>query len=290
MRGMRSSCLRRGLLLLPAALLPAALAGCSPVTLVNAVSPSGHYEAQTGITYGEERRQQLDLYRPLEATDDAPVIVFFYGNGWREAKRGNFEFVASGLTEAGMEVLIPDYRGHPEAAFPTFVEDGARAVRWAQENIPGVSSGERALFLAGHSAGAHIAAMLALDDRYLRAVTDQPPAIAGFIGLSGPYDFLPLDPGYLEEVFPEATRGRSQPIDFVSGEAPPTLLVHGTDDGAALAEHSRRLAAKLEAQGVPVTLRLYEGVAHVRVVAALAPPLQWIADTLDDVVEFVEAR
>lgn len=287
---MRPSCLRRLLLLFPAVLLPAVLAGCSPVTLVNAVSPSGHYEVQTGIAYGEERRQQLDRYRPLEAADDAPVIVFFYGNGWREAKRANFEFVASGLTEAGMEVLIPDYRGHPHAAFPAFVEDGARVVRWAQENVPGVASGERALFLAGHSAGAHIAAMLALDERYLRAVTDEPPVIAGFIGLSGPYDFLPLDPGYLEEVFPEATRGRSQPIDFVSAAAPPTLLVHGTDDGAALAEHSRRLAAKLETQGVPVTLRLYEGVAHVRVVAALAPPLQWIADTLDDVAEFVEAR
>lgn len=290
MRGMRLPSLRRRLLLLPAALLPVALAACSPVKLVNVVSPSGHYAAQTGIIYGEERRQQLDRYRPLEAADDAPVIVFFYGKGWREGKRANFEFVASGLTEAGMEVLIPDYRGHPQAAFPAFVEDGARVLRWAQENVPGVASGDRALFVMGHSAGAHIAAMLALDDRYLRAVADQPPAIAGFIGLSGPYDFLPLDPGYLESVFPEATRARSQPIEFVSAAAPPTLLVHGTDDSAALAEHSRRLAEQLEAHGVPVTLRLYEGVAHVRVVAALAPPLQWIADTLEDVVEFVRER
>ncbi|NGP53118.1 alpha/beta hydrolase [Thioalkalivibrio sp. XN8] len=276
------------LAIVPAAVLAATLlAGCSPVTVVNALSPSAHYQADTGLAYGEERRQRLDLYRPVDAADDAPVVVFFYGNGWREGNRGNFEFVASGLTRAGIVVLIPDYRGHPHAAFPAFMEDGARAVHWARDNLPGVASGERPLFVMGHSAGAHIAALLALDERYLRAAGDSPPPLAGFIGLSGPYDFLPLDRGYLENVFPAESRARSQPIEFVSAAAPPTLLVHGTDDGAALAEHSRRLAEQLEAHGVPVTLRLYDGVAHVRVVAALAPPLQWIAATLDDVTEFV---
>ena len=268
----------------------ALLGGCSPVAVVNTLSPSGHYQADTGIAYGEERRQRLDFYRPLEAAEDAPVVVFFYGRGWREGQRGNFEFVASALTGAGMVVLIPDYRGHPHAAFPAFMEDGAKAVRWAHDNVPGVASGERPLFLMGHSAGAHIAALLALDSRYLQAVGDPPPPLAGFIGLSGPYDFLPLDPGYLEKVFPAETRPQSQPIDFVSAAAPPTLLVHGTDDGAALAEHSRRLAERLEEHGVPVTLRLYDGVAHVRVVAALAPPLQWLADTLDDVAAFVREQ
>lgn len=275
------------LVFLPAVLLAALLAGCSPATVVNVLSPSAHYVAETGIAFGTHPRQRLDIYRPVQMADDAPVVVFFYGRGWREGKRANFEFVAAGLTEAGMAVVVPDYRAYPEAAFPAFVEDGASVVGWVANNVPGVAAGERPLFLMGHSAGAHIAAMLALDRRYLRAVAEPPPPIAGFIGLSGPYDFLPLEPGYLERVFPEETRARSQPIDFVSAEALPTLLVHGTDDSAALAEHSRRLAEKLEAHGVPVTLRLYDGVAHVRVVAALAPPLQFIADTLDDVVEFV---
>lgn len=274
----------------PAVLLLALLlAGCSPARVVNILSPSTHYEAETGLAYGSGPRQMLDVYRPTDAADAGPVVVFFYGRGWREGQRADFEFVAAGLTRAGIAVVIPDYRAYPEASFPAFVEDGASVLGWAAENFPGVASGERPLFVMGHSAGAHIAALLALDERYLDAVPNPPPALAGFIGLSGPYDFLPLEPGYLERVFPAETRARSQPIDFVSADAPRTLLVHGTDDGTALAEHSRRLAERLEEAGVPVTLRLYDGVAHVRVVAALAPPLQFLADTLDDVIEFVQA-
>lgn len=268
----------------------AALAGCRPTTVVNALSPSDHYTRETGRAYGEDPRQQLDVYWPTPRADDAPVVVFFYGNGWREAPRSDFEFVGSALAEAGIVALIPDYRAHPDVTFPAFVEDGAAVVRWAVDHVPGVAEGSRPLYLAGHSAGAQIAALLALDARYLEAATGSPPPLAGFIGLSGPYDFLPLDEGYLQEVFPAETRPQSQPINFVSAAAPPTLLVHGTDDKRVLAEHSRRLARRLEEEGVPVTLRLYDDVGHARVVAALAPPLQFLADTMDDVIAFIRAR
>jgi acetyl esterase/lipase len=262
------------------------LAGCRPTAVVNMLSPSGHYTKQAGQSYGRDSRQQLDVYRPAAAAESAPVVVFFYGNGWREAARVDFEFVASSLTRAGIIVVIPDYRAHPQAVFPAFVEDGAAAVRWTMDNIPGVASGARPLFLMGHSAGAQIAALLALDERYLATLADPPP-LAGFIGLSGPYDFLPLEPGYLREVFPEETRPLSQPIEFVSPRAPPTLLVHGTADERVLPENSRRLARALEAHGVSVTLRMYDNAGHVRVVAALAPPLQFIAHTLEDAVTFI---
>ena len=276
----------RGVAVLIAALL---LAGCGPTTAINALSPSDHYTRQAGQAYGDGPRQQLDVYRPTSVADDAPVVVFFYGNGWREAARADFEFVGSALAADGIIVVVPDYRAYPEVSFPAFVEDGAAAVRWAMDNIDGVADGARPLYLMGHSAGAQIAALLSLDPHYLAAATDQPPPLAGFIGLSGPYDFLPLDEGYLQQVFPEDTRPQSQPIEFVSAAAPRTLLVHGTDDKRVLPEHSRRLAQRLEEEGVPVTLRLYDGTGHVRVVAALAPPLQFIADTLDDVVAFIRA-
>ena len=264
----------------------ALLAGCGPLTVVNVLSPSAHYEQLADYAYGDEPRQRLDLYRPADEAPDAPVVVFFYGNGWREASKVDFEFVASSLTRAGMVVVIPDYRVYPEVAFPSFVEDGARAVEWAARNIAGVAEGERRLFLMGHSAGAQIAALLALDERYLDSV--EAPPVAGFIGLSGPYDFLPLEPGYMEEVFPEDTRAASQPIAFVSARAPRTLLIHGTSDRRVLPEHSERLAAALEAEGVPVTLKFYDGAGHARVVAALAPPLQFIADTMADSIAFIE--
>ena len=267
----------------------AALSGCRPVTAINVLSPSAHFERLADVAYGAERRQSMDVYRPVDEAPDAPVVVFFYGNGWREAAKADFEFVASALTGAGMVVLIPDYRVYPEVAFPAFVEDGARAVAWAAEHIDGVADGERPLFLMGHSAGAQIAALLALDDSYLDALERPAPPVAGFIGLSGPYDFLPLESGYLEQVFPEDTRPLSQPIEFVTARAPRTLLIHGTDDRRVLPEHSERLARRLEDAGVPVTLKFYDGTGHIRVVAAMAPPLQYIADTLADCIEFIES-
>ena len=270
------------------ALVGAALTtGCSATALVNVLSPSGHYSQEAGLAYGEEPRQRLDVYRPLDATADAPVVVFFYGNGWRAAERADFEFVAAGLTAAGIIVVIPDYRAYPEVAFPAFVEDGAAAVAWTAANIAGVADGRRELFLMGHSAGAQIAALLAMDPRYLDRLA-QPPPVAGFIGLAGPYDFLPLDPGYMEEVFPEETRELSQPIEFVSAQAPPTLLVHGTGDRRVLPAHSRRLADSLAAHDVPVTLKMYDNSGHVRVVAAMAPPLRFIDATLADCIAFID--
>ena len=279
----------RCLLPILALLAGAFAAGCRPTTAVNALSPSDHYMRQAGEAYGDDPRQQLDVYWPTSAADDAPVVIFFYGNGWREAARADFEFVGSALAEAGIVTVIPDYRAYPEVTFPTFVEDGAAVVRWALEHMPGVADATRPLYLAGHSAGAHIAALLTLDHRYLESAVGSMPPLSGFIGLSGPYDFLPLEDGYLQEVFPTDTRPQSQPIEFVSSAAPPTLLVHGTDDKRVLAEHSRRLARRLEEAGVPVTLRLYDDVGHARVVAALAPPLQFLADTMDDVIAFVRA-
>jgi acetyl esterase/lipase len=117
----------------------ALLAGCRPLAVVNVLSPSAHYVRLADYAYGEASRQRLDLYRPADEMPHAPVVVFFYGNGWREASKAYFEFVASSLTRAGMVVVIPDYRAHPEVAFPSFVEDGARAVAWAARNIDGLA-------------------------------------------------------------------------------------------------------------------------------------------------------
>jgi acetyl esterase/lipase len=107
------------------------------------------------------------------------------------------------------------------------------------------------------------------------------------IGLSGPYDFLPLQRGYLEEVFPPALRARSQPIRYVSSDAPATLLIHGNDDNTVRIANSRTLADVLTACGVQVELKTYDGVGHARVVAAIAPPLDFLGKTLQDTTAFI---
>lgn len=265
------------------------IGGCSSFDVVNGITRSGHYSSDRGLAYAEGSRQTLDVHVPASAPAAAPLVVFFYGGGWREGSKEDYEFVASRLTAAGFVVVLPDYRLYPEVSFPIFVEDAALAMRWARDNAARYGADPNKLYVAGHSAGAHLAAMLALDQRYLQAVGMAQADITGLIGLSGPYDFLPLEQGYLLNVFPAPLREASQPINFVDAGAPPTLLIHGTDDDTVWPRNSERLATRLRDAGVTAELRLYDGVGHARVVAAMASPLDGLAKTADDIIEFISA-
>lgn len=270
-----------------ASVLVLSLVACSPIGVLNSASPSGHFERMANIRYGDLPRQVLDVYVPKSVAAPAPMVVFFYGGGWRDGSKDDYEFVASALTEAGHIVVIADYRLFPEVVFPTFVEDSALATAWALDNVARLGADPRRVFVMGHSAGAHIAALLALDPSYLATAGIAGQPFAGLIGLSGPYDFLPIESGYLLEVFPENLRARSQPVNFVSSDAPRTLLIHGNDDSTVLPANSRSLATALATAGIDVTSTFYDDVGHVRVVVALAPPLSFLSATLDDSIAFI---
>lgn len=271
-------------------LTAAGLCGCSPLSVLSAVSPSSHYERTADLAYGDGERDKLDIYQPEGVVANAPLVVYFYGGGWSDGSKEEFEFVASSLTKAGLVVAIPDYRLFPDVVFPAFVEDGARATAWAIENAERFGADRGKVFLMGHSAGAQIAALLALDESYLAPHGIETQNLTGLIGLSGPYDFLPVEEGYLLDLFPEETRAQSQAINYVTERSPPTLLVHGGDDDIVYSGNSERLAARMQEFSVPVTLQYYESIGHARVVLGLSPPLKFLAGTLDVCVAFIQQR
>jgi acetyl esterase/lipase len=273
--------------LITVAALGILLAGCSPLQLLNQTSTDRHYERSADIAYGPESRHLLDVYRPRQPLDARPLVVFFYGGAWRSGAKENYEFVASALTDAGITVVIPDYRLFPDVAFPAFVEDAAAAVSWAVRNADELGVSTDAVFLMGHSAGAHIASLVALDSSYLSKHPDPQVSIRAWIGLSGPYDFLPIDRGFLLDVFPEPAREQSQPVNYVTADAPPALLIHGTGDKTVRIENSQSLADRLHEEGVAARLTAYEGVGHVSVMLALAPTLDFLADTLQDSRDYI---
>ena len=134
------------------------------------------------------------------------------------------------------------------------MDDAADAVAWTRAHIASLGGDPHRLFLMGHSAGAQIATLLALDPRYLRHDARSRQAdICGVIGLAGPYDFLPLHDAELKLIFgPEDERPRSQPINYVTPQAPPMLLLAGQDDDVVKArEHAaaRRAAACRRGRG-----------------------------------------
>ncbi|WP_380872946.1 carboxylesterase [Sphingomonas sp. DBB INV C78] len=261
--------------------------GCSPVGTFNALVPKDGGVAQlaSAIPYGEGPRRKLDIYAPKAvAKEPRPVIVFFYGGSWNSGTRRSYGFAARALAAQGFVVVVPDYRLVPEVLFPGFLEDGAAAVRWVRANAGRYGGDGERILLVGHSAGAYNAAMLALDPRWLGS---DRAAIRGFAGLAGPYDFAPFDTPVSIATFgkwPDAAD--TQPIHFVDAGDPAALLLHGGDDETVRPSNSTSLAAALTTAGVPVEIKLYPGIGHVGIAAAIARPFRGKAPTLADVTAF----
>ncbi|MFL5336413.1 MAG: alpha/beta hydrolase [Geminicoccaceae bacterium] len=266
------------------------LAACSGAAVVNALTPRGGYTVQRDLAYGPDPRQRLDLYVPDGAAVDQPLLVFFYGGNWQSGSKDLYRFVGQAFASRGYVTAIPDYRLYPQVRYPAFIGDGAAAVTWLIAH-PEVA-GRRKVVLVGHSAGAYIAAMLALDRRWLGRHTTGPCArIAAMAGLAGPYDFLPLNDATLEDIFgPGPTSPDSQPVNHVTAGDPPMLLATGSDDGTVRPRNSETLARRLRDAGVPAELVVYDGVGHVEIVAALAAPLRFLAPVLDDVDGFLRRQ
>lgn len=282
--------------------LAAFLAGAAavdPAGALNAVAAFGAAPAVADAAYGPGTRERLDVFAPQLAPQSArqsalqaprggaPIIVYFHGGSWSEGDKEKYRFVGASLAARGFAVVIPNYGLYPETRFPGFLEDGARALRWARDNAARFGGDPARFYLMGHSAGAHIAAMLALDARWLAAVGMDPKRdVAGLIGLAGPYHFE-LDTDLLRGVFGSApSEAATQPVNFVSPGAPPALLITGAEDASVEPRNSRELAARLREAGARVRLAVYPRLGHHGVVGALAPALSFLAPVLDDVTAF----
>jgi acetyl esterase/lipase len=254
------------------ALTPLLALGAAAAKLLSGVAWLQHrYEAATDIAYAEGEQHKLDVYRP-RGSAGAPVIVFFYGGKWQSGTKEMYGFLAAALTARGYVVVIPDYRLYPEVRFPDFIADGAKALRWTRDNIAAFAGDASALFVMGHSAGSYIAAMLALDRQWLADVgLDAGRDIAGLIGVSGPYDFLPLRDQDLIAIFGGDNRPVTQPIFYAEGRKPPALILTGADDRTVAPGNSTRLSAKLRRGGNDVTERVYPRLGHFTVLAGFTP-------------------
>ena len=255
------------------------------LTLFNALMPKewGSRRIASSLPYGSDPRQTLDLYAPRKA-GPWPVIVFFYGGAWESGHRQGYGFAARALAAKGFVVAVPDYRLVPAVRYPGFVEDGAAAVRWARGHAAEHGGDSERIVLAGHSAGAYIAAMLALDPKWLG---EDWAAVRGLAGLAGPYDFLPLDdPASIAAFGDWPNLEETQPVAHAGPGAPPALLLHGEPDTRVKVRHSIALAKALTAAGNDARLSLYPGLSHTGIVTALAMPLRRQAPVLAEMAAF----
>ncbi len=248
-----------------------------------------------GIAYGPNPRQQLDVYRPVGKAEHRAIAIFYYGGAWTAGDRATYRFVGAALATRGITTVVADYRLFPEVSFPTFVEDAARAYAWVANNVASNPSGgkgrdQRPIFVIGHSAGAHIAALLALDRSYLASISPTPPPPAGFVGLAGPYAFDPTTWPSTKAIFAVAagTPDRARPIAYSRPHAPPALLIHGLDDNTVKLWNTRNMKQALQDQGNYVEELELSSVGHIGLITAIARPLRWRAPVLEKIVNFIE--
>tara|TARA_R110000822_G_scaffold34103_21_gene97123 strand:- start:2436 stop:3326 length:891 start_codon:yes stop_codon:yes gene_type:complete len=266
-----------------------ALVGCSPLAPLNFVISDKHYRLLADQPYGENERQKVDVYFPLENLEQAPVVVFYYGGSWRDGERGNYAFVGEALAAHGMIGVIADYRVYPEITYPDFMHDSAAAVAWVEKERQQWQKEPQPLFVMGHSAGAYNAAMLALDDRWLGAEGLSRDILSGWIGLSGPYDFIPIINPQVKPVFHHPdTPEDSQPLYHAKADSPPALLLAATPDKLVDPDrNTRQLAARLKELGVSVETDTFESLNHFSILLAMARPFQSWEPIIQRVQQFV---
>ncbi len=265
-----------------------AAAACTPLQVFEAVNPPEQGVVRVAsASYGAGLRQGLDVYAPAKSTRPLPVVVFFYGGSWDSGDRAEYAFAGEAIASKGFLVAVPDYRLYPEVRFPAFLDDGAAAIRWVRDNAARLGGDPARILLAGHSAGAYNAAMLALDGRYLRRAGVDPAVIRGVAGLSGPYDFLPLDDPTTIKVFGDAPdKPATQPVRFARAGMP-AFLATGDTDTTVEPRHTAALSARLREAGSLVTERVYRGLDHADTLLALSVLLRRKAPVLKDMTEFL---
>jgi len=268
-----------------------ALAGCETVApALNLLISRSGYRVEENVAYGAAPRQTLDIYTPDHLTAKAPVILFFYGGSWQTGRKEDYLAFGESFATKGIVVAIADYRVYPEVRYPDFLKDGAAAFAYVHAHIAEYGGDPDRIFLAGHSAGAYIAAMLAADPRYLDEAGANLSQVRGVIGIAGPYDFLPLTDPTLITIFGGAHREDTQPITYIDGKRPPMLLATGDADTTVGPGNTARFAAKLRSFDSPVEARVYPGISHVGIILSIAPMLRGNTTLRQDIINFVNAN
>lgn len=240
--------------------------------LLSSVSASDTVRVVKDIDYVEgadyaDGKDRLDLYLP-EGASDAPVLVFFHGGGLRSGDKSASEHVGMALASAGYAAAIVNYRLSPSVEHPAHAEDAARSIAWVYRNIDAYGGNANALYLSGHSAGAYLAALLTLDDRYLEKEGLSTKIIRASMPISGFFFVDLVAPDRPKDVWGEdaSVWKEASPAGYVRADAPPLLLLYADGDDAWRRQQNEDLAKALQKKGhadvdtVQISARDHRGI------------------------------
>ncbi len=219
--------------------------------------------------------QVLDIYA-VDAPGPAPVFVFIHGGYWQSGTIKLYGSLAKSLAGLGVMTVTVEYRLYPQVTFPAFMDDAVAALNWVHAHIGEYGGDPNRIVVSGHSAGAHMAALLLVDDRF-RSRLDFPVAqLAGAAIFSGAFDFYrenTLDMTVIRHVMgdDEETVRLAQPIVHARPDVPPLLIINGDRDKLTSEPQAANFAQAMRDAGAPVTYAKIPGGDHLSVILDIAP-------------------
>jgi acetyl esterase/lipase len=241
---------------------------------------------------GGDERHRLDIYAPPGARG-LPVVIFFYGGGWRSGDKRLFEHLGRAFATRGIVAVTVNYRLTPAVTSPSHAEDCAAAVAWVHAGIGEYGGDPASLFLMGHSAGAHLAALLTVDGHYLAEAGAPAESLRGTILISGVADLRAhsqttvfTSREQIEEAFGNSQEEleASSPILYVRPGLPPFLVVVAQEDPPGLRDQGKAFADALRDAGVDVLFISVKGRDHFSIVRRFGPSDDTTAEA---VAEFI---
>jgi len=259
-------------------------AACAPVKILNTITPSGSFERDKDMSYGQLDRQKLDIYRAENPRPNAPVLVFVHGGSWDSGSKDIYKVLGQGFTSEGFDVVIPNYRLHPEAVFPEMIEDTAKAFAYTAAQFPG-----RALVVMGHSAGGYNSLMAVMrPEFYPGGAAQMCRQIAGVVALAAPTGVVPLKEQPYITIFPERFTGGDAPMNNVTAPMPPVFFGHGLKDTTVYPQNSQMLAQKISARGGKAHVKTYADLNHIDVVKVTSKYFDAGSSLKSDVIDFID--
>ncbi len=233
----------------------------------------GNFEVEVhkDIPYVEgkdaDERQKLDLYLPKGARD-YPTLFFIHGGGWTAGSRSGFDRIGRTFARNGVAFVSTGYRLSPKVKHPAHIEDVAKGFAWTTANIGKYGGNPGALFVSGHSAGGHLAALLATDEDYLKAEKLSLSNIKGAIPVSGVFVVSPRQ----EKVFGSDAEvcKKASPRNHVREGLPPFLVIYAENDMGMLGQQAEAFAKALKEQKVEETLVMGKDRNHGTIMMRMA--------------------
>jgi acetyl esterase/lipase len=258
-------------------------------------------QVQKDIAYAEPRseRQSLDVYAPADGTNH-PVVAWIHGGGWRRGDKAGMQQKPQAFVDKGFVFVATNYRFVPEVTVKEMTGDVARAIHWVHDHAAEYGGDPDSIFVMGHSAGAHLAALVCTDDRYLQTEGLTLSIIKGCVPVDVSVYDIPrrlresgtVPPATFREAFgdEEATYRDLSPVTYITQgkHIPPFLILHVADRPETRTQ-SHWFADRLQAAGIPAKVVAGEAKTHGTINSDLGraddPPTQAVFEFLDSMLK-----